>query len=312
MLEDYARSYFKEEVQVTPLTGDAGNRAYYKLALPDQSTFVLCKYVQGEEESFKNFVYISALLQKNHIHSPEVLLYDTKNKLMIIDDLGSTDLEADFKKTQSLAGHKKTLDSLLKLQSVEDRLALRFTKEKFLWELNFAKKYLSEVFKLNTLDDESLDQEFDEISHILTSQNVEVLTHRDFHSRNIMIYQNETFMIDYQDARMGNIFYDLTSLIEDTYVDLSEDQKKELIDYYLDKSGYDSDERFYFLYHLQALQRSIKAAGSFAFLKIEKNKDRYLQYLKPSFKNIFVYLEKLNDFNAIKDLIKKCDEANLK
>src|SRR5579863_4358550 len=63
-----------------------------------------------------------------------------------------------------------------------------------------------------------------------------VLTHRDFHSRNVMVHgADQIGLIDFQDALMGPWTYDLASLLRDAYVTLGEDVVDDLIAYFLAK-----------------------------------------------------------------------------
>ena len=61
-----------------------------------------------------------------------------------------------------------------------------------------------------------------------------VLTHRDFHARNLMMYEGEMFIIDHQDARMGPASYDVASLISDPYATLDADLMSELVERFIE------------------------------------------------------------------------------
>ena len=111
-----------------------------------------------------------------------------------------------------------------------------------------------------------------------------VLTHRDFHSRNIMVKEKEFIMIDFQDARMGIPQYDLVSLLEDSYYDIMEENKKALIQYYFDSLSCEIHEQgnfltFYDLYKDMLLQRAIKAIGSFSYIYELRKDVRYIKYI---------------------------------
>ena len=64
-----------------------------------------------------------------------------------------------------------------------------------------------------------------------------VLCHRDSHSRNLMLHDEQLYIIDFQDARMGPDTYDLVSLLRDSYVDLPEQTVEELLAYFLAVKG---------------------------------------------------------------------------
>src|SRR5688500_3345411 len=64
-----------------------------------------------------------------------------------------------------------------------------------------------------------------------------VLCHRDYHSRNLMLWGGSLNIIDFQDARLGPDTYDLASLLRDSYVDLPEPEVDDLIAHFLALKG---------------------------------------------------------------------------
>jgi hypothetical protein len=111
-----------------------------------------------------------------------------------------------------------------------------------------------------------------------------VITHRDFHSRNIMVKDNKYVFIDFQDARWGIPQYDLVSLLEDCYYDLKEENRQKLKRYYYDNldhsiHGQKTYEEFDSLYQDMTIQRVFKAVGSFCYIYNWRKDDRYLKYI---------------------------------
>ena len=98
-----------------------------------------------------------------------------------------------------------------------------------------------------------------------------MLCHRDYHSRNLMLCAGELYIIDFQDARMGPDTYDLASLLRDSYVDLPEEDSRELIDHFIALKREGSPETataewehaFRDRFEMMALQRNLKALGTF-------------------------------------------------
>ena len=83
---------------------------------------------------------------------------------------------------------------------------------------------------------DALRREFAILIEALASE-PRVLCHRDYHSRNLMLHDEQLYIIDFQDARMGPDTYDLVSLLRDSYVDLPEQTVDELIAYFLASEG---------------------------------------------------------------------------
>ena len=107
--------------------------------------------------------------------------------------------------------------------------------------------------------------------------------HRDYHSRNLMLHDGRLYVIDFQDARMGPDTYDLASLLRDSYVDLPEPVVDELIGYFLalkgDAAGLEAPREFRRRFDLMALQRNLKALGTFGYQRSTRGNPVYIQYI---------------------------------
>ncbi len=300
------------DFKLTPLTGDAGTRQYFKIKNDMENKYILCAYKKDELTSFDYFLNVNSLLQNQGVKTPEILHTSKHLGLMILEDLGDITLEDAFKQSADLKIYQEAIDELIKIQGANEQEgsiahSYAFTVEKFDWEFNFSLEHLTELYSLDlsSLNISSLKKEFTTISTHLYKL-PQVVTHRDYHSRNLISRTDGIYVIDFQDARMGSPFYDLTSLLEDTYTGLSPEQKTTLITYYKSKSPLSFDSDFSIHYNTQALQRSIKACGSFARLKNLIGTDRYLQYIPPSLINIKRYLKELNAYPELTKFIELC------
>ena len=86
-------------------------------------------------------------------------------------------------------------------------------------------------------------------------------------------------IIDFQDARMGPDTYDLVSLLRDSYVDLTDRELDELIAYFLALKGGGDPVDFRRRFDLMALQRNLKALGTFGYQTIARGNTVYIQYI---------------------------------
>src|SRR6185503_7271464 len=120
-----------------------------------------------------------------------------------------------------------------------------------------------------------------------------VLCHRDYHSRNLMLHDGRLYLIDFQDARMGPDTYDLVSLLRDSYVDLPEQTVSELIAYFLALKGNRYGERAYCeRFDLMALQRNLKALGTFGYQTTARRNPVYIQYIPRTLRHVRDNLER--------------------
>jgi len=128
----------------------------------------------------------------------------------------------------------------------------------------------------------------------------QVCIHRDFHSRNLMILPDEKVgIIDFQDACLGPITYDLVSLLKDCYIDWPQQKIRDWLAQSECLKPFSIDETLRW-FELMGLQRHLKVLGIFARLNIRDNKPQYLQYFPRIFKYVLDVTEKyteLSDFH---------------
>jgi aminoglycoside/choline kinase family phosphotransferase len=134
------------------------------------------------------------------------------------------------------------------------------------------------------------------------------IAHRDYHSRNLMIKLDTMKVIDFQDARLGPIQYDLVSLFKDSYVDMNADMTKSLMEYYLESSKEFlpkdfSRAHFDEIYELQSIQRCFKACGSFASFYNLRSDKRYLKYLSGTLRRVLKSLTEFPDYKPFADIL---------
>ena len=128
-----------------------------------------------------------------------------------------------------------------------------------------------------------------------------VLCHRDYHSRNLMLHDGSLYIIDFQDARMGPDTYDLVSLLRDSYVDLTPQQVDELIAFFLALNGQSThDEEFRRRFDLMAVQRNLKALGTFGYMTTSRNNTVYIQYIPRTLAHVKTNLAKYPRFERLR------------
>jgi aminoglycoside/choline kinase family phosphotransferase len=121
---------------------------------------------------------------------------------------------------------------------------------------------------------------FRTIAELIAAQ-PRVFTHRDYHSRNLMVDGARLGVLDFQDALMGPAAYDLASLLRDAYLALDESLIDELIAAYLDRmheagAGLGDRGSFRRLFDLTSIQRNLKAAGRFVYIDRVKKNPKFL------------------------------------
>jgi N-acetylmuramate 1-kinase len=322
-LHDFVKkSLHLENFNIFPLAGDASSRKYYRLTSEEHS-WVLMRWEPVSDP--KNYPYLSIQdhLSQNGINVPNIFHVDSSTGLYILEDLGDLTLERKFLENlhqeNVLPFYKVALDQLATLHKLSlDKknhsqctgYSVRFDIEKFLWELNYTLTYLFKNFlniKMSASEEKALQKEFEALSKLL-AEAPSVLCHRDFHSRNIMIKGDKIFFIDFQDARMGPVQYDLVSLFHDSYVTLSDESIESLMSHYLSVfpeavALYGDRKNFDYIFNLQMLQRCFKASGTFAAIKAQRDDTRYLKYLPHTLSKVQKALSLIDRFPRMSALV---------
>jgi len=241
--------------------------------------------------------------------------------VLALQDLGDVTLQAHLgaaSPADHAALYRQAVALIATLQKRGDQLAspeylpygIAFDVEKLTWELDFFTKHFLEAYRGVTLPDDqraALRAEFGVIVRELASE-PRVLCHRDYHSRNLMLCNGDLYIIDFQDARMGPDTYDLVSLLRDSYVDLPQQTVDELIAYFLAvKSGVsvESDEadEYRRRFDVMALQRNLKALGTFGYQTTARRNPVYIQYIPRTLRYVRNNLENQPRFQRLRELL---------
>src|SRR3954453_6189445 len=268
-----------ENPRVVPLTGDASDRRYFRVLMPDAPSIVLALYAAPFDVRTLPFVNVATLMAKMPVPIPSVLGHAADLGVLALQDLGDVTLQAHLgaaTPAQHAALYRQAVALIATLQRRGQELespdflpyGISFDVEKLTWELDFFTKHFLEAYRGVTLTDAeraALRKEFAVIVQELAAE-PRVLCHRDYHSRNLMLRESELYIIDFQDARMGPDTYDLVSLLRDSYVDLPDTTLDELSAYFLALKGVrETEQTFGERFHLMALQRNLKALGTFGY-----------------------------------------------
>ncbi len=271
----------RKEIEITRIKGDASNRQYFRLFRPS-GTLVACidPAFRGKPHQAYPFLAVGRLLAGAGVRVPEVVAVDSRDGLLLLEDCGDRMLQDEVETlgTDALAArYRQVIDILVRIQAIapdgSQPFSLSFDHEKLMFEFDFFIRHALQGLFAGLLDEASilrLREEFEAISSLLVRPEHFVLNHRDFHSRNIMLFGDEPVVIDFQDARLGLPQYDAVSLLRDSYVHLDPSMVETLKQYHfgeLEKRGLLSMglEEYLRYFDLMAFQRNVKALGTFCY-----------------------------------------------
>jgi aminoglycoside/choline kinase family phosphotransferase len=304
--------------RVVPLTGDASDRQYFRILLRDGPSQVLAVHPGPITFETLPFVNVARLLAAMPVPVPAVLHHSDPLGIIALEDLGDVTLQADVG-AASVAEHaaiyREAVGFIATIQRRGRELAspdyvpygIAFDVEKLTWELQFFTKHFLEAYRGAVLAGaarEALAREYAAIAEELASE-PHVLCHRDYHSRNLMVHGGSLYIIDFQDARMGPETYDLASLLRDSYVDFGEPQVDELIAYFLAKRGAAAADEgdFRRRFDLMALQRNLKALGTFGYQTTARGNTVYIQYIPRTLNYVRAGLARYERFARLRELL---------
>jgi hypothetical protein len=304
-------------IRVVPLTGDASDRRYFRLLLPDEPSRVLSLYPGPVDYHTMSFVNVASLLAKMPVPVPEIYDHADDLGVLILEDLGDVTLQAHLGAASSedhAALYREAVALIDVLQRRGAELAsnvyvpytMAFDAEKLTWELDFFIRHFLEAYRGVVLDPAMLSALRGEFAHVVAQLAAEtrVLCHRDYHSRNLMLHDGRLYIIDFQDARMGPDTYDLVSLLRDSYVDLTEQTVDELIAYFLALKGLAGQEReFRGRFDMMALQRNLKALGTFGYMTIARRNPVYIQYIPRTLRHVRDNLASHDQFGRLHEIL---------
>jgi aminoglycoside/choline kinase family phosphotransferase len=310
--------------KVLPLTGDASDRRYFRLLLRDEPTQVLAVQPGAIDFDALPFVNVSRLFSAMPVPVPRIIAHSNALGIIALEDLGDVTLQAHLG-TASPAEHdalyRQAVTLIDTLQRRGAELAspeflpygIAFDAEKLMWELQFFTKHFLEAYRgavLTPVGRAALTAEYEAIAGELAGE-PRVLCHRDYHSRNLMLHHDTLYIIDFQDARMGPDTYDLVSLLRDSYVDFTEAQVEQLVAFFLAQrrsrsartDGRADEQEFRRRFDLMALQRNLKALGTFGFQTSSRGNPVYIQYIPRTLTYATANLERYPRFARLRELL---------
>jgi len=287
-LESWARQQLGwHDAVLTPASADASFRRYFRIQRDGQSYILMD--APPDREDCRPFVYISRLLRDLGLHVPEILAEDTAQGFLLLSDLGSRLYLDELNEANVDRLYGDALGALATLQGCgpPDGRLPRYDRRLLLAEMSLFRDWLLGTHLEMTLNDrerQRLEESFESLVANALEQPV-VCVHRDFHSRNLMVSDHHNpGILDYQDAVIGPVTYDLVSLLRDCYIDWPRSRVEGwALGYYelarqtgILRPG-DADETcFLRWFDLMGVQRHLKAAGIFARLNHRDGKPGYL------------------------------------
>jgi len=305
----------KSLAKLKKIKGDASFREFYRNK-ENKSIVVISK-----REKLKNLLIydaINKILIKNKILAPNLLSENYINNYIEINDFGDQTLFQVLKnkKNNKYVIFKKIIKILNKIQLIKDKKVKNF-KNKLYKVQEYNNKILLDETKLfcdwyapktlSKVKSIKFNKKFKlEIKNLLSKLNYKNVTfvHRDFHVSNLMYFNKKIAVIDSQDALIGNIAYDLASLIDDVRLKTSNEFKEKVFKFYVKKNKKIDLKKFKKDFEILSVLRNLKIIGIFMRLALRDNKKKYLKLIPYAWEMINHRIKEQNEFNNLMLLLK--------
>jgi N-acetylmuramate 1-kinase len=301
---------------VIPLTGDASTRRYFRVIPADGPSVVLALHEGPIEVATLPFMNVARLLQRMPVPVPAVVGHSDTLGILALEDLGDVTLQAHLG-AGTLTEHASLYRQAVAFIDVMQRRGrelesqehapyrIAFDVEKLTWELDYFLRHFIEGYRgevLSAAERSALSGEWSAIAEELAGE-PRVLCHRDYHSRNLMVHEGRLYIIDFQDARLGPDTYDLVSLLRDSYVDISDRELDDLVAYFTALRGIADTAEFRRRFDLMAVQRNLKALGTFGYQTITRQNPVYIQYIPRTLRYARTNLEAYARFGRLREIL---------
>ena len=312
-LKSWINENLEENIDYEPASSDASFRRYFRLNYNNRSYIVMG--APPDKEPLTSYIDITGILLENNLRAPQIYKIDKKNGFLLLDDFGKKPLLSVLKSSNYDEYYNAAIKIVIELQKINKNNNLKeYSKNILKHEMAlFNEWYLlrNKEILLSEEDMNGLNKTLEIIAESNISQPF-FFVHRDFHSRNLMLLNdNGLGMLDFQDARIGPITYDLVSLLKDAYIELDEEFIIDKVVRYwemacmeglLQKSDF-SD--FFQQFEIMGVQRHLKILGIFSRLSLRDGKHNYLNDIPLVEKYLLNVCERYSLLTPIRKILRR-------
>lgn len=287
-------------VKTELLSAAGSNRKYFRLY--GNPTVIGVHGTSCEENNA--FIYLSSFFKQNGLPVPEVYNYSPDKQFYLQEDLGDGILFDEISHGRNTdtftVSEKELLHKAIKLLPAIQFAGCKgldysqcypqpaFNQRSVFWDLNYFKYYFLKISGVEFQEDK-LEDDFGKLGEMLLQDSFDTFMYRDFQSRNIMIKENELFLIDFQGGRKGPVYYDLASFLWQAKANFPENLREELIESYLQELRHHTpvnSEEFKKQLRLFVLFRTLQVLGAYGFRGLFEKKSHFIQSIPFALANL--------------------------
>lgn len=264
------------------VAGDASFRRYFRIQSGTDSWIIMD--APPDKEDCTGFIDVTSRLRDAGLHAPEVLKADLENGLLLLEDLGDIQYKPLINPESADSCFQPLFSAMAAfVKSVNTDSLAKYSYRLLQTELDlFPDWYLEQHKQQPFLITEQL--AWEQLCNrliISAREQRQVFVHRDFHSCNVLkTDNNDPGIIDYQDAVLGPITYDLVSLLWDRYISWPRAKITGWCEQFRQQLELDvPTDEWQRQCDFMSLQRNLKIIGIFARLHYRDQKSGYLEMI---------------------------------
>ncbi len=290
----------REPEEVEELSASGSNRLYFRLK--GNPTLI---GVSGESmEENRAFLYMAEHFRKKGLPVPQVVATSEDQMYYLQEDLGNTLLFNAIEKGRLTGVFGEEEKELLRktmrlLPAVQFAGAdgmdfsvcypqAEFNRRSILWDLNYFKYCFLKATGLEFQEDR-LEDDFQKMADVLLRSSSATFLYRDFQSRNVMVKEDEPWLIDFQGGRKGPVYYDVASFLWQAKANYPDSLRQELLKEYMEAlRKYQPVDEAYFLAQLRhfVLFRTLQVLGAYGFRGYFEKKPHFIQSVPYAIENL--------------------------
>lgn len=284
-IKQFVSSSLASSHKIVPMDGDASLRSYSRVFDHKKSYILMNSSL--DPKSMVSFLKVADVLSPDY-SPPQILAVDHDNHLVLLEDLGDTSytslLNRDDTKEYDLYKNAVALLVNLHAQTIGVKFDF-YSKDLLLDEAMLLIDWYYPLIKGKEISKKLRRQYIDNWLSIFSKISLQqkCLVLRDYHADNLMWLQErggvkKVGLLDFQDAVMGSVAYDLVSLLEDARRDVSKEVADHMVNLYIKEAKVDR-ESFILDYNILGAQRNSKILGIFARKFLYDKDIRYLEFM---------------------------------
>ena len=294
--QGYKELFGGSDLKITALPRSGSDRRYFRIN--DKGKTIIGAYNPNLEENEAFVGFTNHFITKS-LPVPEVYGYIPGKFVYYLKDLGDSNLYtwlhnkpdiSDFsKETKDL--YRKIIDKLILFQTEGIKgldLDLcyphrSFDRQSMMWDMNYFKYMLLKLLAV-PFNERNMEHDFVSLSDYLLETGQDYFLYRDFQTANIMIVDKEPWFIDYQGGRKGAPQYDVASLLYDAKIPMNQENRDEILDYFIDEFcsvSHEDKDKFRGYYAGFSMIRVMQALGAFGFRGLYEQKPTFTESIVP-------------------------------